>query len=129
MHKEPLRLDAPYYTDEELDALYETNPREAMRISRMQAQLQRRLESEHADNADAPMPSAGELRAVLEEARAILLRDGGDLELVEVVERTVRVRMKGACAGCPRSALDLKQVVERLVCRRFPQVQAVQNVF
>ncbi|MFZ5509024.1 MAG: NifU family protein [Pseudomonadota bacterium] len=129
MHKEPLPLDAPYYTDEELDALYEINPREAMRISRLQAQLQRQLEAGGAGDTDAPMPCAAELRAVLEEARAILLRDGGDLELVEVVERTVRVRMKGACAGCPRSALDLKQVVERLVRRRFPQVQAVQNVF
>ncbi|MBI4195707.1 MAG: NifU family protein, partial [Betaproteobacteria bacterium] len=38
-------------------------------------------------------------------------------------------RLKGNCAGCPRATLDLKNVVERLVRNRFPQITAVNNVF
>jgi len=41
----------------------------------------------------------------------------------------LRVRLKGNCAGCPRSALDLKHVVEKLVRGRFPQIAAVENTF
>jgi Fe-S cluster biogenesis protein NfuA len=66
---------------------------------------------------------------VLEEARAILLRDGGDLELVEISGTVVRVRLKGACVGCPNSMLALKNVVEKIVRRTFPQVTEVKNTY
>ncbi|HXV10219.1 MAG TPA: NifU family protein, partial [Burkholderiales bacterium] len=72
---------------------------------------------------------ADEMKAVLEEVRKVLLRDGGDVELIEIADTVVRVRMKGNCAGCPRSALDLKHVVERLIRSRFPAVTQVENVF
>lgn len=123
----PGKLDAPFYTEAELDALERSHPVEALRIAREQAQLARRLAA-HAP-AGAALPTLEEARAVLEEARRILLRDGGDLELVALEGSVLTVRLKGACAGCPRSALDLKQVVEALVRRRYPALREVRNVY
>ena len=123
------KLDAPFYTEEELDALYETDPVEALRISREQHFLRKRLESERGGDPEAPMPSEAALRALLDEVRGILARDGGDIEFVAVDDRMLRVRMKGACAGCPRAPLDLRNVVEEMVRNRYPQVRAVLNSF
>ncbi len=123
----PAKLDAPFYTEGELDALEQTHPVEALRIAREQAQLARRLVAQAP--AGAALPTLEEARAVLEEARQILLRDGGDLELVGLEGSVLTVRLKGACAGCPRAALDLRQVVEALVRRRYPALREVRNVF
>jgi len=121
------KLDAPFYTDDELDALEKSNPVEALRIAREQAALARKLAADVP--ADAKLPTDDEAKAALEEARAILLRDGGDLDFVAIEGDTLIVRLKGACAGCPRAALDLKNVVEALVRKRYPAVRAVRNVF
>ena len=126
---EALKTDAPFYSDEELDALYERDPVAALRISREQHQLQQRIDRAGRSDANAQLPGPDLLKTALEEVRQILLRDGGDIELIEVAGTVVRVRMKGNCAGCPRSALDLKHVVERLICSRFPAVTRVENVF
>lgn len=119
----------PFYTEEELDALYEKDPVEAMRISRRQVMLRRELESRAPAAADARPPSAEEVAEVLEKARRVLLRDGGDLELVGIEGTVVRVRLKGNCVGCPRSVIDLKHVVEKAVRQRFPQIRRVENTF
>lgn len=124
-----IKTDAPFYTEEELDALYERDPVAALRISREQHQLRQLVDRTHQSDPNAPLPGAEELGAVLDEVRQVLLRDGGDLELVEIAGTVVRVRMKGNCTGCPRSALDLKHVVERLIRSRFPAVSRVENVF
>ena len=129
MSELPLKSDAPFYTDEELDALYERDPVLAMRISREQLQLQKQLEAARAADPAAPLPTAAELGEVLNEARSILLRDGGDLELVALEGTVVRIRLKGACVGCPRATLDLKNVVEALVRRRYPRITEVRNTF
>jgi len=129
MSTAPIKSDAPFYTDDELDALYERDPVLAMRISREQSLLQTQLEAARAADADAPAPTADAVREVLEEARRILLRDGGDLELVALEGTVVRVRLKGNCVGCPRATLDLKNVVERMVRNRFPQITGVRNTF
>jgi Fe-S cluster biogenesis protein NfuA len=126
---EPLKTDAPFYTEEELDALYERDPVAALRISREQHRLQQLIDQTRRSDSSSPMPGADEMKAVLEEVRKVLLRDGGDVELIEIADTVVRVRMKGNCAGCPRSALDLKHVVERLIRSRFPAVTQVENVF
>ena len=126
---EAIKTDAPFYTEEELDALYERDPVAALRISREQHRLQQLIDASRRGDANAPIPGADEMNAVLEDVRRVLLRDGGDIELVEVSDTVVRVRMKGNCAGCPRSALDLKHVVERLIISRFPAVTRVENVF
>ncbi|MFW6349081.1 MAG: NifU family protein, partial [Thiohalospira sp.] len=46
-----------------------------------------------------------------------------------VEERVVRVRLKGACVGCPSAPLDLRNVVERMVVEAVPGVARVENVF
>ena len=122
-----MKLDAPLYTEEELDAIERENPREALRIAREQAMLRKRLES--AVPAGAKLPHEDEIEEALEEARRILMRDGGDLEFVALEGDAVVVRLKGACAGCPRAALDLKGVVEALLRRRFPAIREVRNVY
>lgn len=129
MSEPPLKSDAPFYTEEELDALYVRDPVLTMRISREQSLLQKQLEATRAADPDAPLPTAEAISEVLEEARRILLRDGGDLELVALEGTVVRVRLKGNCVGCPRATLDLKNVVEALVRKRYPQITEVRNTF
>lgn len=129
MGEEVKTYDPPFYTEEELDALYERDPMLALRISRRQAILARELEARASAAPDAPPPTEGELRSALERARRVLLRDGGDLELVEIAGTVVRVRLKGNCVGCPRSVLDLKHVVERAIRQEFPQITRVENTF
>jgi Fe-S cluster biogenesis protein NfuA len=122
-----MKSDAPFYTEEELDALYVSDPVLALRISREQAELQRRLAA--AVDPNAPSPTAEGVRAVLQEVRSILLRDGGDLEFVALEDDVLTVRLKGNCVGCPRATLDLKNVVERMVRNRYPRISAVRNIF
>ena len=54
--------------------------------------------------------------------------DGGDVELVAVEGTTVKVRLTGHCAGCPMSAMTLKNGVEVLVKERVPEIQKVEAV-
>ena len=119
--------DTRWYSEEELDELDERDPLLAARIAQRQARLEK-LRPYQASGEAPPLTEAA-LVQVLEEARAILLRDGGDLELVEISGTVVRVRLKGACVGCPNSMLDLKNVVEKIVRRTFPQVTEVQNTY
>lgn len=116
---------AHVYSEEELDAIEELDPELALRIDRAQIMALREGEQRVAEG---PIDVDDVLLAI-EEARRILLQDGGDIEFVELDGRTVRVRFKGACVGCPRSALDLKNVVERLVRGRVPGVAEVANTF
>jgi len=122
-----MKLDAPLYTEQELDALERENPREALRIAREQEILKRQLAAEIPEGSR--IPGIEEIKTTLQEARKILLRDGGDLEFVALEGEAVVVRLKGACAGCPRAALDLKGVVEALLRRRFPAIREVRNVY
>ena len=65
----------------------------------------------------------------LQEVRKFLQRDGGDLELVEITEDyTVKVRLQGACHGCPAAMHTLKFGVEKYLKERIPQVKEVQAV-
>jgi len=123
----PLKTDAPFYTEEELDRLEAIDPVAALRIAREQTQLRRQLVAQSGGDAGPPDPEG--LQAVLAEARKILNRDGGDLEFVSVEDSVLTVRLKGSCSGCPRAPLDLKQVVEAMVRARYPQVTAVRNVY
>ena len=123
-----IKSDAPYYTEEELDEIEARDPLTALRIAREQAALKRELEFTQRGDPHAPMPAAEAVKVVLEDARRILLRDGGDLEFVALEQGVLSVRLKGNCAGCPRSALDLKQIVERMVRGRYPQISSVKNV-
>jgi Fe-S cluster biogenesis protein NfuA len=65
---------------------------------------------------------------VLEHIRAGLRRDGGDIELVEIKDSVVYVKLKGACGTCPMSTLTLKNFVEANIKREIPEITAVQAV-
>ena len=68
------------------------------------------------------------VKAVLEKIRPMLQADGGDVELVEVDEGgVVKVRLQGACAGCPMSQMTLKSGIERLLKQEIPEVQSVES--
>lgn len=70
-----------------------------------------------------------QIEQALEKIRPALERDGGGVELVDVEEDgIVRVRLTGACGGCPMSQMTLKQGVERIVKQMVPEVKAVESV-
>jgi toxin CptA len=94
-----------------------------MRLSRRQLEVAREIESARSVDPHLPAPTVETVGELLAKARSILRRDGGDLELVALENDTVTVRMSGSCASCPRSALDVKHIVERLVRERFPQLK------
>jgi Fe-S cluster biogenesis protein NfuA len=64
----------------------------------------------------------------LEKIRPMLQRDGGDIELVEVTDGVVKVRLTGACKGCPMSQMTLKQGVEKMLLKEVPGLKEVQAV-
>ncbi|MGQ9511960.1 MULTISPECIES: NifU family protein [Thermodesulfitimonas] len=68
------------------------------------------------------------VEAVLAQIRPYLQRDGGDVELVAVEEGVVKVRLKGACGGCPMATMTLKQGIERTLKQAVPEVKEVVAV-
>jgi len=64
----------------------------------------------------------------IDQIRPALQADGGDIELVAVEDGVVKVRLVGACAGCPMSQLTLAMQVERIIKQRVPEVQRVVAV-
>jgi len=68
------------------------------------------------------------IQAVIDEIRPLLQADGGDIELVGVEEDVVKVRLRGACAGCPGAQMTLKMAVERRIKMKVPEVQRVESV-
>ena len=65
---------------------------------------------------------------VLDKVRPALQRDGGDVELIEVSDGTVKVKLTGACAGCPMSTMTLKNGIERILKEQIPDVKEVVAV-
>jgi Fe-S cluster biogenesis protein NfuA len=68
------------------------------------------------------------VQKALDEIRPQIQADGGDIELVGIEKQTVKVRLRGHCAGCPMSAMTLKQGVEALVKKRVPEILKVEAV-
>ena len=65
----------------------------------------------------------------LEKIKPMLQADGGDVELVAVEPNgIVKVRLQGACAGCPMSQMTLKNGIERILLAEVPGVKAVESV-
>jgi len=64
----------------------------------------------------------------LNRIRPALQADGGDVELVEVKDGVVKVRLTGACGGCPMSQMTLKMGIERQLKKDVPEVKEVQAV-
>lgn len=70
-----------------------------------------------------------QVQTALEKIRPSLQADGGDVVLIAVEDDgTVKVKLTGACGGCPMSTLTLKQGIERLLKKEVPGVKEVVSV-
>lgn len=65
------------------------------------------------------------VQAVIDEIRPVIQSDGGDIELVDIKENVVTVRLKGACVGCPGSAMTLQMGVEARIKEVVPEITSV----
>lgn len=65
---------------------------------------------------------------VIEKIRTGLKSDGGDIELVDIKDSVVYVRLKGACGTCPMATLTLKNWVEANLKKEIPEISTVQSV-
>ncbi len=65
---------------------------------------------------------------VLNKIRPMLIGDGGNVELVDVNDGTVQVRLTGACGGCPMATMTLKMGIEQMLKREIPEVKEVVAV-
>ena len=63
--------------------------------------------------------------AVLDKIRPALQADGGDVEMVEVTDGVVKLKLTGACAGCPMSTITLKSGIERILKEQIPEIKEV----
>lgn len=69
------------------------------------------------------------IRATLDTIRPALQADGGDLELVEISDNgIIKIRLTGACGGCPMSQITLKEGIERFMKEAHPEIKAVEAV-
>ncbi len=69
------------------------------------------------------------VQEAINEIRPNLQADGGDIELVEITpDNVVKVRLRGACAGCPGAQMTLKMGVERYLKKKIPEVKSVESV-
>jgi len=68
------------------------------------------------------------VQTVINKIRPMLQADGGDVELVDVEDGVVTVRLQGACVGCPMSQMTLKNGIEKLLQKEIPEVKSVERV-
>jgi len=69
------------------------------------------------------------VQEVINEIRPNLQADGGDIDLVDVTDDgIVKVKLRGACSGCPGAAMTLKMGVERILKERIPEVTGIENL-
>ncbi|MDH5375167.1 MAG: NifU family protein [Candidatus Bathyarchaeota archaeon] len=67
-----------------------------------------------------------QVKKALQDLRPRLQADGGDIELLGVENGVVKVRLKGACAGCPMSTMTIKMGVEQYLKKMIPEVVRVE---
>ena len=68
------------------------------------------------------------VEVVLNQIRPNLAADGGNVELIDASDGVVKVRLTGACGGCPMASMTLKHGVERVLKERLPEVKEVVAV-
>ncbi len=68
------------------------------------------------------------VQEVINRIRPMLQADGGDVELVDMEDGVVKVRLKGACSGCPMSQMTLKNGIEKLLKEEIAEVVSVESV-
>jgi Fe-S cluster biogenesis protein NfuA len=68
------------------------------------------------------------IEKALDKVRPSLMADGGNVELVDVEDGVVKVRLTGACGGCPMSQMTLKMGIERVLKQEIPEIKEVESV-
>ncbi len=68
------------------------------------------------------------IKAKLEDIRGMLQADGGDLELVSIADKTVKLRLRGACGGCPHASMTIKNGIERILREEVDAAITVERV-
>jgi Fe-S cluster biogenesis protein NfuA len=69
-----------------------------------------------------------DIRAKLEEMRSYLQADGGDMDVVSIVDKLVNLRLKGACGGCPHATMTIKQGIQRILREQIDPEIVVEQV-
>jgi Fe-S cluster biogenesis protein NfuA len=74
------------------------------------------------------MELKNKILTILDKIRPALQADGGDVEFVELTaDNVVKVRLQGACKGCPMSQMTLKQGIEKFLLKEIPEIKAVES--
>jgi Fe-S cluster biogenesis protein NfuA len=81
------------------------------------------------ERSEIPMDMFDQVQEVLDKLRPYLQRDGGDVQLVDVEDGVVKLRLMGACGSCPSSTITLKAGIERALLEEVPGIKEVQQVF
>jgi len=66
------------------------------------------------------------VEGVLDQIRPYVQQDGGDLELIDIVDGIVQIRLAGSCVGCMYSMMTLQAGVERMLKEQVPEIKAVE---
>ncbi len=70
-----------------------------------------------------------QVEKALDKIRGMLMADGGNVELVDVSQDgVVKVKLTGACGGCPMSQMTLKMGIEKVLKQEIPQIKEVISV-
>ena len=69
-----------------------------------------------------------EVEEVLESIRPMLMNDGGNVELVDIEDGVVKVRLVGSCVSCSSSTMTLKMGIEKALKKAIPMVRCVESV-
>jgi Fe-S cluster biogenesis protein NfuA len=68
------------------------------------------------------------IEAALDKIRPALQADGGDVEFIDVKDGIVKLKLKGACGGCPMAQMTIKHGIERILKESVPEVKEVVAV-
>ena len=68
------------------------------------------------------------IEEALNQIRPSLQADGGDVELVSVENGVAKVRLKGACQGCPMASVTMSQGIEKILKEKIPELKGVEAV-
>lgn len=68
------------------------------------------------------------IEAALNKVRPSLQADGGDVDLISYEDGVVKLKLKGACGGCPMSQMTLKMGIERILRKEVPEIKEVRAV-
>lgn len=68
------------------------------------------------------------IQEAIDKIKPMLQADGGDVEFVDYEDGIVKVRLQGACAGCPMSQMTVKNGIERVLKQEIPEIKSVEAI-